>query len=138
MSPLSGYKLFPDNWAEHHRPTAEASMTTPAVFVRISDGPAPYPVPPDWDPADVIWTTNVRVQARNKTAGDPVPAEQPTSLHEYLVTAPVGGPELRVGEQGDVVRVLGRELRITDSRTGSQLWELDLVCTENLTQQNPA
>lgn len=137
MSPIPSATIFPPGWAEHHRPTAEASMTEPAIFKRISSGPAPFPLPPEWTGAETIWTATVRVQAQSKQAGDSVTAEQPTTTHEYLVTAPVGGPELRVGERGDVIHVLGRQLRITDSRTGSQLWELDLLCVDNLTQSNP-
>lgn len=112
-------------------------MTEPAVFTRISSGPAPYPPTPGWTGAETIWATKVRVQAQSKQAGDSVTAEQATTTHEYLVTAPLGGPELRIGERGDVIHVLGRQLRITDSRTGSQLWELDLLCVDNLTQTNP-
>lgn len=134
MSPIPGHGVFHPRWAAHHRPVAESSMTELAVFRRLHDGPAPYPLPPNWDPSEIIWRANVRVQALSKQGRDPVVADQPLTLHEYLVTAPLGGPELRAGEHGDIVEVLGRRLRITDLPTGSQLWELDLTCTDNLTQ----
>lgn len=138
MSPIPGHGVFHPKWAEHHRPTAESTMTEPAVFRRLHDGPAPYPMPEGWDPSEVIWRTKVRVQALSKTARDPIPAEQPVTVHDYLVTAPVGGPNLRTGEHGDVVEVLGRTLRIVDAVTGSQVWELDLTCTDNQTQSEGA
>ena len=137
MSPIPGWKVIPDDWAEHHRPTAVSTMTEPAVFRRITDGPAPYPLPDDWTGSQIIWEAKVRVQAQNNAAGSADVAEQPTVTRTYLVTAPLGGPDLRAGERGDVVEVLGRQLRITDTPTGSQLWELDLICVENLTQNNP-
>lgn len=134
MSPLPGHKVFHPGWDAHHRPVAEGTHTTPAVFKRLHDGPAPYPLPPNWDPSEVVWRANVRVQPLTKQGRDPVVAEQPVTMHDYQVTAPTGGPELRAGEHGDVVEVLGRTLRIQDITTGSHEWERVLTCTDNLTQ----
>lgn len=138
MSPLPGWQPLPDGWAEHHRPVAESTMTAPATFHRITAGPPPYPLPPGWDGSRIIWEgINVRVQQRSQGAGDIVAADQPTVQRQVLITCPMGGPELRAGEQGDIVRALGREFRIVSILPGSLLWELDLLCVDNLTQQNP-
>ena len=112
MSPIPGWQVIPPRFAEHHRPTAEATMTATATIKRISDGPAPYPAPDDWDGSQTIWTGPARVQEL-KREGNNTPAEQPTTFREYLVPVPLEGlPELRAGERGDVVHVLGRQLRI--------------------------
>lgn len=142
MSPIPGYKVIPNGWAAHHRPTAKATMQSPAVFKRVSDGPAPYPLPANWDGSKVIWGGGVppllvRVQQLNRE-GVTSTAEQPTAVHQYLVTAPVEGPPIRSGEQGDVIHVEGRQLRVINESFGSYLWERDFTCVDNLTQQNPA
>lgn len=137
MSPFAGTRIIPSRWAEHHRPVVAGTQTAAAVFKRISDGPAPWPTPEDWPGATTIWETTVRVQELNRETG-PIPANQPTKLREYMVSAPLDGPELRAGEQGDVVYVIGRQLRISSIMFGSLEFERDLICVDNLTQQNPA
>lgn len=113
-------------------------MTEPCTIGRVSDGPPPYPKPEGWTGETLVHTTICRVQEL-KREGNPVPAEQPTSLREYLVTIPViQAPAFRAGERGDIVHALGRDFRITSIMFGSLLWELDLICVDNLTQQNPA
>ncbi|MDN4611949.1 DUF6093 family protein [Arthrobacter burdickii] len=141
MSPLPNSHVIPPGWAERHRPAAAATMQSPAVFRRISDGPAPYPVPEGWDGTEILWGTSeapvlVRVQQLNRQAVTSA-GEQPTSIHQYLVTAPVDGPPIRSGEQGDVIDVEGRRLRIVNESFGTYLWERDFTCIDNLTQQNP-
>lgn len=140
MSPLPGWQVIPEGWAEAHRPVAEQTMQSPATFHRITDGPAPYPVPPGWTGSTLIWggepEVRVRVQQKDQRAGDIVIADQPTTQRQFMVVCPVGGPKLLAGERGDVVHVLGRELRIIDIMAGTYEWELDLICVENLTQGN--
>jgi hypothetical protein len=77
-----------------------------------------------------------RVQQLNREGGG-TPGEQPTQERRYLITASTELPPLQSGERGDLVRVVGRTFRILQVLTGSLLWETDLICTENLTQQNP-
>lgn len=136
MSPFPGWKVIPDRWAEHHRPVARSTMVTPAKFVRTR-GPAPYPKPDNWDGEEVLWETEVRVQALNNAPKQAEAAEQSLTVRRYLVTTPLDGPPLRLGTLADQVLVLGRRLRIVDIRPGSLLWEQDLDCEENLTQAGP-
>ncbi|GAA5229262.1 DUF6093 family protein [Arthrobacter cryoconiti] len=139
MSPLPGWQVIPDGWAEAHRPVVEQTLQSPATVYRISDGPAPYPIPPGWSGSTIVWDNfNARVQEKSQRAGDIVVGDQPITQRQYLVVCPVGGPKLRAGERGDVVHVIGRELRIIDILGGTYEWELDLVCVENLTQENPS
>lgn len=135
--PLPGWGVIPQNWAQHHAPVAEQTMTAAATFHRTTEGPPPYPMPPDWTGTEQVWAANVRVQELSQRAGDVVAADQPATQRRYLVTAPLGGPDLRAGENGDIVHVLGRQLRVIDIMNGSLLWELDLICVDNLTQGNP-
>jgi hypothetical protein len=134
--------VIPPNWAQRHRPTATATMTVPCQIVRISDGPPPYPKPPGWTGERVIHDTVCRLQEL-KREGGAVPGEQPTSLREYLVPVPHVNPygyplpDLRAGERGDIVLVMGRRLNITNIMFGSLEFERDLICTDNLTQHNP-
>lgn len=137
MSPFPNAKVIPDGWAAHHRPVAEGTMKTPAVFYRLADGPAPFPEPPGWTGKTAIWTAKVRVQALTSEQRAADAAEQTVSLRQYLVTAPVSGPALKVGQRADQVHVLGRVLRIVDITPGTYLWEMDLRCEEMLSQAGP-
>lgn len=137
VSPLPNTRVIPDGWAEHHRPTANGTMTEPCTFVRVSDGPPPYPKPPGWTAEAPFHETVCRVQELKREGGS-VPADQPTTERQYLVTIPViGAPAFRAGERGDIIRTIGREFRIASIMFGTILWELDLICVDNLTQQNP-
>lgn len=117
-------------------------MTAPCTIARISDGPAPYPKPPGWTGEAVIHTTVCRVQELKREGGG-TPAEQPTAERQYLVPVPLINdegarlPDLRAGERGDIVHAHGRQFRIVNIMFGSLEWERDLICVDNLTQQNP-
>ena len=141
MVGLPNTRVIPAGWAEHHRPTAAGTMTVPCTIKR-SVGPPPYPLPENWTGLDTLHVTVCRVQEL-KREGQAVPADQPTTIREYLVPVPLVNaegtalPDLKVGEQGDIVYAAGRELRITNIMFGSLEFERDLVCVDNLTQQNP-
>lgn len=134
MSPLPGWSVIPPGWAAAHAPTAAATMTEPAVFKRVADGPAPYPPPPDWTGSRVVWgDVRVRLQAL-KREGIGEQAEQPTYTRQYLITAPLEGPELRVGERGDVATIKGKDYRLLSEMDGSLVWERDFIAVLNETQ----
>lgn len=140
--PFANTKVIPPGWAERHRPAVTGTMTVPCQVARISDGPPPYPKPPGWTGERVIHDTMCRVQEL-KREGGAVAGEQPTTTREYLITVPhvsaegIPLPELRSGERGDVVLVLGRRFAVTNIMRGSLEFSRDLVCVENQTQQNP-
>lgn len=129
--------VIPRGWAEHHRQTAEGTMQAPGTVHRVTAGPPPYPKPAGWVGEQQIHAANFRVQALKREGGG-VPADQPTVEQQYLLTTALPGcPPLQAGERGDLIRVVGREFRVQRVAGGSELWEMDLICTENLTQQNP-
>lgn len=136
--PLPNTRIIPKEWAAHHRPVADALLTDPGVVVRISDGPPPYPKPPEWTGGTEIHEAMFGVQELKREGGG-VPGEQPTTERQYLIsTSVIDAPPFRAGERGDVVHVIGRQFRIVNIMFGSELWQIDLICVDNLTQQNPA
>jgi hypothetical protein len=128
--------VIPPGWAEHHRPVTESTMTFPGTIHRITAGPPPYPKPFGWAPEVLLHSTYFRVQQMNREGGG-TPGEQPTVERRYLLVAPFGIPELQVGERGDIIRVVGREFRVQQVLHGTLLWETDIICIDNMTQQNP-
>lgn len=138
VSPLPNTRVIPKGWAQHHRPVADGLKTVPGVVKRISDGPAPYPKPEGWTGETQIHEAMFDVQELKREGGS-VPGEQPTTDRQYLIsTSVIDAPAFRAGERGDVVHVLGRQFRIVNIMFGSELWQIDLICVDNLTQQNPA
>jgi hypothetical protein len=137
VSPLPGWKVIPDNWAARLAPTVNATLTSEANFYRITAGPAPFPKPVGWTGKTLLHTTFVRVQELNREGGG-TPGEQPTRERQYLIVAPLGIPALQTGERGDIIAAVGREFRVQQVMFGTNVAEVDILCTDNLTQQNPA
>lgn len=133
MSPLPGWKTIPDGWAEHHALTLKELYTGQASFERISDGPAPYPVPPGWTGREKVWESPVRLQAE-KRGGVADQAEQPQTVREYTLQTPLGGPALRVGERGDVVVINGKDYRLLSEQASTVAWERLFTVSLNQTQ----
>jgi len=143
VSPLPGTRVIPADWSAHHRPVANGTMTADCEILRTTSGPVPYGETAD--PAAPIWTGTCRVQQTQR--GRPYLAvDQPSEIRHYLVTLPIEGmPDLRAGEGGDIVRVTassdphlaGRLLRIVDVQHGALMWERDVLCDDNLTENNP-
>jgi hypothetical protein len=138
MSPLPNTKVIPTGWAEHHRPVVEGTLKAEGTVYRVSAGPPPYPRPVAYAGNRApIHTAMFDVQPLQREGGGN-PGEQPTSERQYVLTTKVvGAPAFRAGERGDVVEVLGREFRIINLVFGANLWEIDLICVDNMTQQNP-
>lgn len=112
-------------------------MTADGTVHRITAGPPPYPKPAGWDPAPQIHSALFRVQEL-KREGGATPGEQPTVERQYLLSTKIEGcPPLQAGERGDLIKVVGRTFQVRSLMAGSLLWEHDLICVENLTQQNP-
>lgn len=136
MSPLPNWKVIPDNWAGRHGTTVNATLKSEGDIYRITAGPPPYPKPPGWTSETLIHHTTFRVQQLNREGGG-TPGEQPTRERQYLLVAPLGTPQLQTGERGDIIRTAGREFRVQQVLQGTFLMEVDILCTDNLTQQNP-
>lgn len=139
VSPLPNTRAIPAGWAEHHRPVAAATMTAPCTIRRLTDGPAPYPLPDGWDGTEPVWSGTCRVQEL-KRENSPTPAGQPSELRQYLIGLPYLDdnplPDLRTGERGDTVHAVGRVFNLKQSMAGSELWQHDFIAWENQTQQD--
>lgn len=145
--PIPGYKVIPDGWAAHHRPVANSTMTY-LCDIYLPGGAAPYPEPAGWDGLKLLKAdVPCRVQELNRPTATTT-VEQPTRVRDYLVTLPLDGlPDIPVGERGAILKnfrpkspadadpqLAKRTLRAIDIQHGSLMWERDLICTDNLTQ----
>lgn len=141
--PFPGTRAIPTGWAPHHRPVANGTMNAEGDIHRTSTGPVPYGE--EGTAAAPIWSGPMRVQETQR--GRPMlTTDQPTEVRHYLITLPIDGlPDLRAGEHGDTITVTassdphlaGRLLRIIDIQHGSEMFERDVLCTDNLTENNP-
>ena len=139
--PLPGHRIIPSNWSAHHQPVAAATMTSECTIQRVSDGPAPFPLPPDWDGGTpTIWAGSCRLQQLNREQSVDV-AGQPTQGRHHLIGFPYDPtnplPLLRVGERGDVVHISGREYTLMQRLDSSEEWQHDFIASGNQTQTNP-
>lgn len=109
-------------------------------------GPAPFPLPAGWDGLqELAKDKTCRVQVLNNSKNS-VSAEQPVGTRQYLVALPIKDlPPITAGEGGTVIKVTaakdprlaGRVLRVIDIQHGTEMFERDLICVDNLTQNNP-
>lgn len=121
-------------------------MTGVCSLLDPSSGPAPFPLPDGWDGLQVLKAGVIcRVQALNNSRNS-VSAEQPTGTRQYLIQLPAGDlPEIRAGEGGTIIKLtackdpelIGRTLRVQDIQHGTEGFSRDLICLDNLTQNNP-
>lgn len=146
MSPLPNTRVIHTDWSAHHQPTAQGGMTGVCSLSDPHQGPAPYPVPDGWDGLGLLAADKpCRVQVLNNS-NSAVSAEQPVGTRQYLVALPIEGlPPITAGEGGTVIKVtackdpglIGRALRVIDIQHGTEMFERDLICVDNLTQNNP-
>lgn len=146
MSPLPGTRVIHTDWSDHHQPTAEGGMTGLCSLYDPHQGPAPFPLPEGWDGLQVIATDKpCRVQVLNNSK-NAVSAEQPVGTRQYLVGLPIDDlPPITAGEGSTVIKVtackdpglIGRVLRVIDIQHGTEMFQRDLICVDNLTQNNP-
>jgi len=109
-------------------------MSTPAQLLRSNGEEMPFPLPEDWSGEDVVWTGNVRLQQRNQSEA-PVSGLQPLEVRKYLVVAPIAVlRDLQVGESGDTFLIQGKRYLAREALQGSYLWEADIFCDLNQTQ----
>lgn len=136
MSPLQNTHVVHPGLAAAVQTTVQKSLPDPGTIYRVTAGPPPFPKPEGWTGRTTVYTGNFRVTQLNREGGG-TPGEQPTQERAYMVTGLTDIPLLQAGERGDIIAVAGREYRVRQVLFGSQLWELDIICTDNLTQQNP-
>lgn len=138
MALLKKRSFIPSEWEAHHRPVAESSMTA------LCEVLATVPRTGLDDGGDAVVKADIpcRVQQKNLGAnGETLSSER--STREYLVTMPHDvGINFKTGRDGHRVRIthannerlVGRTLSVTQVMTGSLIWETDVLCEDNQTQ----
>lgn len=139
--------VIPDGWAAHHRPVAKSTMTGICKLTGPAGG---Y----DYDTGELAPGPTLaadvpcRVQELNREARAET-AGQLVDTRQYLVTLPLDRvPALTITDQGPVLTVTGnqpghdgdphltgRPLRVLSVQHGTLLWERDLTCVDDLTNQ---
>lgn len=142
--PFPEASVIPDNWAQRHRPVVRGTMRGRCDVGVPSTGPEPYPLPEGWTgltPLVSGWRCRVVEQT---SAASAWATGQQTQSREYLVTLDITGlPDIPIGAivvvtvaEGDP-HLPGRRLRVADVQYGTEVFERDLICVDNLTQNNP-
>lgn len=140
--PLRGTRVIHERWSEHHRQTAQGGMTATGTLTRAGTGPSV----PNEDTGQIERPAAVtiirdqvcRVQAlatsdRIVEVGDSV-----VTLHSYLVAIPPDTPAAHVDDVWTVTAchadpsLVGRELKVTGITYGSEVWQRDLICQDNM------
>lgn len=139
-------QVIPDGWAAHHRPVVEGSFTATCMITSRADGP---PIGFD-EPVNSVVAHSVpcRVQQQNAGAAGALVAGQELTVRQYLIVVPADldlDLEWQAGTTGHQVMVtsvrpdgdphlVGRRFDVDQVLTGSEVWERDLLCTDNQTQ----
>lgn len=149
--PIPGSRIFHPKFNTHHRPVAVAGMPSVCDIIRPGQPPASRHDPTP-EPVYLVRDWPCRIQQRTQPARA-MQVDQPQNVRSYLVTLALEGlPDIPVGDRGAIVtniRSRGprgidpdpslqrRTLRVVDAQYGSVMWERDLICEDNLTQNNP-
>jgi hypothetical protein len=139
--PLKGTRIIPAAWSAHHQPTAEATMTATVTITRpstaaavLDDATGDITRP---DPTVLATETPARIQAAAASDRVTPAAGQQVTQRDYLVTLPLSVAALEVDDVITVVtandpHLPGRILRVTDVVHGSEVWERDVFCSDDL------
>ena len=138
-------QIIPDAWAAHHRPVVEGSFTATCMVTSRAAGP---PIGMD-DPVESVVAHSVPCRVQQQNAGGDgagLVAGQELTTRRYLVVVPSAlDIDWATGTKGHQVTVtsvrrdgdpmlVGRRFDVEQALTGSEVWERDLICTDNQTQ----
>lgn len=132
--PFPNTKPIPDNWNNHHRPTATATLTDSCVINRITRGA--------YNPATKTYGSNIetpvysgpcRVQMRAVKQHQMTFGSQPVTVQTYLVAIEWDGDQVNINDVVTAIRsddplLTAQKLRVTDVQYGSAHWQRDLTC----------
>jgi hypothetical protein len=113
--------------------TATCTITRPASgtgpYYNQATGSSTYPTPTD------VFTGACRVQRADVTSagGGQSIGEKQTALRRYVVSLPLDADPVQVNDLVDVdtatdTSLVDTRLRVIGTRTGSLLWQQDLIC----------
>lgn len=136
MSPLPNTQLFHPSWSEHHRPVAEMAMTS-AVRIDVEGEPT-------WDSdtdsmvpsiGAMVYVGPARIQELTSASALDA-AGQAMFRRRYQVSLPASVGRGVLGQAVEVTQckedpsLVGSMLRVEDYLHGSQLWQRDLICSD--------
>lgn len=138
--PFASTRVIHADWSQHHQPVAEGTFTAvcrienPGVGTSWdSDTESTIPNPPTVIADDVPCRVQSLMQA---TAVQQ--AGQQVSERRYLIPVPADTPEVPEGAHVVITAapndlpMVGRRFYVADVQYGSERFERDLVCTDNL------
>lgn len=141
MCPLPATTVIHPDWSTRHRPVAEGTMTATATVTRAGTGDGSYnPATGQTDPpaATTVGAGLVcRVQARDASERVELVGDQPVTLRTYLVAFEATAPAIRIDDRvaftaAKDAGLVGRSLRVRDVLFGSETWQRDTICEDDL------
>lgn len=148
--PLHNSKVLPAGWSQHHRASAEGGMTATVTITNPPTKPGRWN-PTSGDVADAdgadIYSGLARIQASTDDQSTSDAADQTVTWRDYLIQVPATVATVRAGGEhpsrvtvtacpGDAA-IVGRVLTVVDVVHGSEVWTRDLICRDDLTENNP-
>ncbi|OPG13626.1 DUF6093 family protein [Microbispora sp. GKU 823] len=141
--PLAGHRPVPARWSEHHRPVSTGLQTARCTITR-STGGGSLDGSNVWHPDDpeVVYRGPCRVGSADAASPQTV-GDQAISDTTHTVAIEWDAAEVL---EGDIVTInsavdlglVGKQLRVTNARYGSEQWERVLACTDDITRREVA
>jgi hypothetical protein len=130
--------VFDPRWNDRHRPVAAATLTDDCIITR-GGGPGTVDPNGNWTPTagTTVYTGKCRIQAAGMADRVAVVGEEQITTGLYHAAVPHDAPQIQVGDVITVTaaedpRLTGRHLSVLDHLYGSQQWQRDLLCQDNL------
>lgn len=133
--PLPGTRVIPIDWSEHHRPTAELTMTSECEITRRS-GSGTTGTDGTWMPpaTTVIYSGICRVVRESSEELNPIQGERRLTTRQYDVQIKVDAGVILIGDVLTITsgnaQVLGKSFRVESVDVASEEWSQDLIVTE--------
>jgi hypothetical protein len=130
-------KVIPDGWSAHHAPVSQGAMQCDVALEMPGES--------TWTPEDgftpatpvVTWSGRARIQANANAPAQPLTGDQNVTTTTYLIVIPRTAPQPDIEKVRVVVTavdpngdfsLVGKRFIIQSVETGTQVWERDLTC----------
>ncbi|MFI7630268.1 DUF6093 family protein [Microbispora rosea] len=138
--PFAGHTPIHPRWSEHHRPVSTGLQTARCTITRTAGGGA-LDESNVWHPATptVVYRGPCRVgsaeAASPQTVGDQAVSETThTVAIEWDAAEVLEGDIVTINASADL-GLVGKQLRVTNPRYGSEQWERILSTTDDITRR---
>lgn len=138
--PLAGHTPVPRRWSEHHRPVSKGLQTARCTITRTTSTGS---LGEDnvWHPPEptIVYRGPCRVGSADAASPQTV-GDQAVSDTTHTVAIEWDAAEVL---EGDIVTInsavdlglVGKQLRVTNVRYGSEQWERVLACSDDITRR---